>query len=293
MPEINVIMMQSFVDGDLGGNPAGVVFPADDLTYSEKQLIAATVGVSETAFISKSDKAAYKLEFFTPKLQLPHCGHATIASFCFLAQKGVIKDGWTSKETIDGNRNILISNEMAFMQQMKPIYQSPRNKDVEVSSIMSSIGLSINDLLPRLYPTIAHTGNTFLMVPLKSLDALKKIHADDAAIHSLSEKLGVHGFYAFSRETILPDRDASARMFAPLVGIQEESATGTAAGPLAGYLYDYLSLKKSHIQIEQGRLMTPPSPSILYIDLTLTDGQISEMMVGGKAVQAGQKHIIW
>ena len=286
MPEINVILMNSFVDGTTGGNPAGVVFPADALTNEQKQFIAAGVGVSETAFVSKSQTAAFKLEFFTPKLQLPHCGHATVAAFCYLAQIGMIQDGWTTKETIEGNRNILISNGLAFMQQMKPSYTRPESKGVETANLMTALGLSDRDLLPDGEPTIAHTGNTFLLVPAKDINSLQKIQADDERIHAISQVLGVHGFYAFSLETMSPGRDAAARMFAPLVGIHEESATGTAAGPLAGYLYDYLGMKKNHIEIEQGKLMTPPSPSLLQIDLSLEDGSITGMMVGGKALQA-------
>ncbi len=293
MPEIDVVMMQSFVDADTGGNPAGVVFGAKGLTYEDKLFIAASVGVSETAFISKSKLAAFKLEFFTPQMQLPHCGHATVASFCYLAQKKLVKTGWTSKETIDGKRNILITDGMAFMQQLNPTYQFPADKDVPVSDIMASLVLSVNDLIPGLEPVSVHTGNRFLMVPLKDLWTLKNISPDYAEINDLSKKLDVHGFYPFSTETVIAERDASARMFAPYVGICEEAATGTASGPLAGFLYDYLGIKKDHIVIEQGRLMEKPSPSVLYVDLQIQQGQITGMMVGGKAVQSGQKYITW
>lgn len=289
--DIEVVMMQSFVDGDSGGNPAGVVFPADGLTKEQKQDIAARVGVSETAYISKSETAAFKLEFFTPRLQLPHCGHATVASFCYLAANHKVGEGWTSKETIEGNRKIFISDGKAFMQQMKPVYTSPQSRGVAVDAILRALGLNENDLLPGCEPTVASTGNTFLMVPLKDIATLRRIQSNDPAIYTLSEKLDVHGFYSFCLETMQPGRDAAARMFAPFVGIHEESATGTAAGPLAGYLFDYVDIKKKTIWIEQGKLMSPPSPSLLQIDLDLEDGVIKGMMVGGRALPSGEKTI--
>jgi PhzF family phenazine biosynthesis protein len=73
-------------------------------------------------------------------------------------------------------------------------------------------------------------------------------------------------------------------MFAPLYGIPEEAATGMAAGALAGFLYDRLGLKKRTLIIEQGHLMNPPSPSELTAELTLEDGRIRKLMVGGRAM---------
>jgi predicted PhzF superfamily epimerase YddE/YHI9 len=72
-------------------------------------------------------------------------------------------------------------------------------------------------------------------------------------------------------------------MFAPRFGIQEESATGMAAGPLACYLYDVLGTPSTELNIEQGWLMEPPLPSVISVKLTVTNGTISTLMVGGRA----------
>lgn len=72
-------------------------------------------------------------------------------------------------------------------------------------------------------------------------------------------------------------------MFAPAYGIPEESATGMAAGPLACYLWDKNVIRKQQILIEQGSLMSIPSPSLITVDLLVRDGEIDSLRVGGKA----------
>src|SRR5687767_10829717 len=94
--KIEVQILNAFVDNNTGGNPAGVVLNADNLTNDQKLKIAANIGLSETAFVSKSDIASFKLDFFTPTRQIAHCGHATIATFSYLSQSGLIKSSLSS-----------------------------------------------------------------------------------------------------------------------------------------------------------------------------------------------------
>ena len=98
--KIEVQILNAFVDNNKGGNPAGVVLNADNLTNEQKLKIAKKVGLSETAFVSKSEIADFKLDFFTPTRQIAHCGHATIATFSYLSQSGLIKNTLSSKETM-------------------------------------------------------------------------------------------------------------------------------------------------------------------------------------------------
>ena len=90
---IQVGVVNAFVVDGQGGNPAGVVLDADDLSETDMQAVAARVGLSETAFVSRSDIAGFKLDFFTPNRRIAHCGHATIATFSHLAAQGRVTDG--------------------------------------------------------------------------------------------------------------------------------------------------------------------------------------------------------
>jgi PhzF family phenazine biosynthesis protein len=285
---VEVQILHAFVDGDRGGNPAGVVLDADALTPAQKQAVARQTGLSETAFVSRSATADFKLDFFTPTRQIAHCGHATIAAFSLLAQLGVIRGPHSSKETIEGRREIRIAGELAFMEQKAPHYQ-----EVEASRepILRSVGLTGRDLLPGAPVLKVNTGNSFVIIPVASPETLSRVGPAFDAIAALSEKYDLIGYYVFSPLSPSTGRDAATRMFAPRYGIPEEAATGMAAGPLACYLYDQLQIRKEQFLIEQGRYMTPPSPSVIQVKLSLQDHRITGLMAGGKGVRAGKVHI--
>ncbi|HEX7905145.1 MAG TPA: PhzF family phenazine biosynthesis protein [Chitinophagaceae bacterium] len=259
--KVKVEIINGFVDNNKGGNPAGVVFNADELTSEEKLKIANRVGLSETAFVSRSDVADFKLDFFTPLKQIAHCGHATIATFSYLQQKGKLGKTTSSKETIDGIRKIILQDDNAFMEQAAPAYLSVND---DMDKILSSLQLQPVDLIDDAVPLVVNTGNSFLLVGLKEQQQLKNLQPDLERVAAISAKYGLIGYYVFTLETIVPERDSSARMFGPYYGIPEESATGMAAGPLACYLYDQLHIKKQQYLIEQGWFMKPLSPSLDY-----------------------------
>ena len=279
--KINVPIVNAFVDGNDGGNPAGIVLDAQKYTQEQKQRIAAGVGFSETAFVSPSSIADYKLEFFTPTRQIAHCGHATIATFSYMKQLGMLNRDQTSKETIDGRREILMEGEYAFMEQSAPRYTDLSQADH--LRVMASIGLRASDILEGAQHCIVNTGNSFLVIALKNQEDVKSIVPIKAEIVSVSELYDLIGFYVFSPQTIKAGRDAGARMFAPRYGIDEESATGMAAGPLACYLHDKRNMQKNSFMIEQGYLMPQPSPSVISVRLQKENGSISSLMAGGIA----------
>lgn len=278
--DIQIQIVNAFTDNGLGGNPAGVVVDADALNSEHKLRIASQIGLSETAFVSSSNSAAFKLDFFTPTRQIAHCGHATIATFGYLRQIDRIEDGPTSKETIDGNRDIFIDGNMAFMEQLSPDY-----KDIEerIDIVLRSLGISDTDLMVNMRPVIVNTGNAFLIVPMKYETAVSGVKPDFEAVHNISEDCDLIGYYIFSETTRKPGRDAGTRMFAPRYGIKEESATGMAAGPLACFLHDKMKINKAVYLIEQGHLMTPASPSVITAKLDFDNQKISRLMAGGEA----------
>ena len=280
---MQVRIVNAFVDGEQGGNPAGVVLQADALSAAQKQAIAAQVGLSETAFVSSSQSAAFKLEFFTPTRQIAHCGHATVATFSLLRQLGLVSEGWSSKETIDGNRDILLRGDMAFMEQRQPQYLDLRSEPEALAEVLAALGITPEQLLPGLWPTRVNTGASFVIVPLRNEANVAAIVPDQAELARLSEQFELIGFYVFSQQTRQPGRDAGARMFAPRYGIDEESATGMAAGPLACFLHDYLGVAGPSLLIEQGYLMQLPSASVITVDLQLAEGRIERLLAGGKA----------
>ena len=287
MKEVIIKIVYAFSISGMGGNPAGVVLNADSFTNEEKQLIATKVGLSEIAFVSKSKLADFKLEFFTPTRQIAHCGHATIATFSYLKQMGFIKGDRSSKETIDGNRDIYFKNGFAYMEQTSPSYM---NIQTELSEILESLNLSNADLMENHQPSIVNTGNSFLIVPVANNIILKGINPDMKRIKEYSEKHNLIGYYIFSLST--EERvAASTRMFAPRYGIEEEAATGMAAGPLACYLIANNFISGTELTIKQGEYMSAPSPSLINVNIVLENGKIKKLYAGGDAFVSEEKHL--
>lgn len=282
-----VYVLNAFVDNDKGGNPAAVVLDADALSNEQKQQIAKEIGLSETAFVSSSQTATFKLDFFTPNRQIAHCGHATIAAFSFLSQKGLVAQK-SSKETIDGNRDIFIKDNMAYMEQLAPKFIDVNEYQERVKS---ALGLREDDLLENAPIQLVNTGNSFVIVAVKDPLVLKRIVPDQESIAKISDELDLIGFYVFTNEASQKNRHASARMFAPRYGIDEESATGMAAGPLACYLYEVIGLKFPTLFIEQGHFMSPPSPSLIQAELHVVCGKVNGLLVGGKGMLSETRSI--
>ncbi|MCC2956348.1 PhzF family phenazine biosynthesis protein [Massilia sp. IC2-477] len=276
-----VNIVNAFVDEGKGGNPAGVVLDADALSSAEKLRIAQLVGLSETAFVSRSQVAGIKLEFFTPSRQIAHCGHATIATFSLLAQRGLVTGPESSKETIDGTRRIFLRGSEAYMEQLAPTYidEAIFPPGVSANRILASLGLTPGRVAAP--PCVVGTGNRFVLVHVRSEAQLAELSPDMKEIAAVSEAFGAIGYYVFA--TTDGEFAATARMFGPCYGIEEEAATGMAAGPLACYLYDRAGLKRAEMLIRQGAYMATPSPSRITVELKLEQGRIVGLFAGGMA----------
>jgi PhzF family phenazine biosynthesis protein len=270
-------IVHAFTEGGAGGNPAGVVIDADGLDAAARLRIAARVGLSETAFVSASATETVRLEFFTPTRQIAHCGHATIATFALLKSLGRIGEGHLSKETIEGPRAVIVEGDRVSMEQRAPRFEPV----VPGTRAAARIAASIPDT--RLQDmTIVDTGNRFAVIEVASRSDLASVNPDQSKIAEISEALNLVGYYLYSREGAPVGRVATTRMFAPRYGIDEEAATGMAAGPLACVLFDRFGIGPT-LAVEQGALMPVPSPSAIHVRLDLGDGVINRLFAGGSA----------
>jgi PhzF family phenazine biosynthesis protein len=284
---IEIAILQAFTDKGEGGNPAAVVLDADELNTAQRLDVARRLGLSETAFVSRSDAADFRLEFFTPNRLIAHCGHATIAVFSWLVQQGRITGAVSSKETIDGTRSIFIDDDTIFMEQLAPKYKEIPREELR-TEILPSLGLTTEALDERHpAPEYVNTGNGFLIMQLRDRDSLATLRPDMDAISTISERHDLIGFYPFVLDAAGSEFDTEARMFAPRYGIPEEAATGMAAGPLASWLHDRARSQLGHsrttLRVRQGSLMSPPSPSRIEVRLDVAGGSIQRLTAGGTA----------
>lgn len=283
MTQINIFCVSAFVEEDgSGGNPAAVVFDAEALSPEIRQRIAAKIGYSETAFVSHV-KTLPSLEFYTPTRPIPYCGHATLAVFSLLAEKGLAacceNAGY---ETADGRKKIRIESDERVFLEMPPA----RIEKVDIKAredLFSALRMPRSKIPEKMSVEIVSSGNRFAVVPLKSAGDLLRVQPDFECLRKASEALNLVGVYLFTLETRQAGRSASARMFAPRFGIREEAATGTAAGPLGCYLYRSAQIKQPRFVIEQGGAMPEPRPSKIEVELGLENDGIKEVWVGGRA----------
>lgn len=286
--QIKVYTLNAFAKTDNGGNPAGVVLNADSLSVNDMQKVAEKVGFSETAFIKKSNKADFKVKFFTPNKEVDLCGHATIGTFYLLASKGIIKSCQYTQETKAGILKVECrNNNMIYMNQMKPEFYEVLNK----ADIADSLNIDEEEIMSDTPIQIVSTGLKDILIPIKSLKSLYKIKPDFQKISHISKKQNVVGYHVFTLET-KHDSTAHCRNFAPLYDIDEEAATGTSNGALSCYLYKYgLVLQKNieNLSFEQGYSMKKPSE--ILASLVVNNNEIDEVRVGGIALNIKEKNI--
>lgn len=261
-------IVDAFTDRLFGGNPAGVVlldgnFPNDSLM----QQVAAELRYSETAFVRRDGAGEFTVRYFTPRSEVDLCGHATIATFGLLWQLGKVGDNVCMNHTLAGDLEVM-AGERVMMQMATPRMVG-EVKDVErLCRIMQCA-------VPLLPVEIISTGLPDIMLPVQSEEELEALAPDMAALAALSRELEVVGVHAFVQTG--DGYTAHVRNFAPLYGVDEESATGTANAALTHYLQrrDFIQTG-SECSFMQGEKMGRPS---VVETLLRPDGTI---YVGGK-----------
>ncbi|MCF7830400.1 PhzF family phenazine biosynthesis protein [Candidatus Gracilibacteria bacterium] len=272
--------LSAFTKDQQGGNPAGVVLEADDLSNEQMLEIAKEIGHSESAFVLKSDKADFKVRFFTPNQEVDLCGHATMATFSLLASKGIIKPGKYTQETRAGILPVEIKEDLiVLMNQNRPEFLEELDKEL----VADVLGIPLEGIRSDLPIQIVSTGFPTILVPTNSSKFLKEINPSlEKGIKLCKGKYLLH---PFTLETFNPESIALSRDFFPVKDLDEEAATGTATGALSCYLFKYGEVTEeqvSNLSFEQGCLMDRPSE--IQVQLSIKDGEIEEVRVGGRSV---------
>lgn len=246
-------VVDAFTDQPFGGNPAGVVllddgdFPAESLMLQ----IAAELRYSETAFVKRHSEKEYTLRYFTPKAEVELCGHATIASFALLHREG-LATGHCVCHTLAGTLSIE-AGEKVMMQMAMPRIIATIEETDEVYK-----ALCVSDYQLSMPMQIAYSGLPDLMIPLSDVKTLQSLQPDMEAITAITKKYAAVSFHVFAFAN--DGYTAHVRDFAPLYGVPEESATGTANAALTYYLQQNGCLSiEAECAFMQGEAMGRPS----------------------------------
>lgn len=257
MGEVKVYHYDAFSAVPGKGNPAGVVFDADDFSEMVMQQIANKVGFNETVFVLNSTTADVRLRYFTPGHEINLCGHATMASLYGLKTRGLLGD--QESITIETNVGLLpirfeqdgdtINMEM---KQDQPQFMPFRG---DIGKLASSIDLTSDDLDLSMPIVYGSTGTWTLLIPIRTLDSFSIMKPDSAEFPEVLLENPKASLHPFSFET----RDSEAMMHArhfssPYSGTTEDPVTGTASGVMGAYYLTYVNREADEVKfvVEQG-----------------------------------------
>ncbi|HZH34197.1 MAG TPA: PhzF family phenazine biosynthesis protein [Pyrinomonadaceae bacterium] len=296
-----------FTDRAFCGNPLAVFPEGSGLSDGEMQQIAREMNLSETVFVLPSDKALRRLRIFTPTKELPMAGHPVVGTWNLLAQLGIIENA-PENGLIEIEHELgvgILPVEIEFSGGKPRMVTMTQSKFTpgEIAEgvklrtmIAESLNLTGADLIENAPVQICSTGINILIVPVRSLEVLKRSRPNASKMDELPPEFNGE-FYLFAQETLDGgDSIAHARMYAPEFGITEDPATGSAAGSLSGYLIhhgllqaDASSENLHRFTIEQGDFMERPSR--IRVEVRGTKGNIEKVRVGGASVVVAKGEI--
>ena len=246
-----LLRIAAFSDGSRGGNPAGVWIGDVLPDAAQMQAIAAEVGFSETAFAAPEGEA-WRVRYFSPLMEVPFCGHATIALGAALAHRYGdrafelhLNDAVIS---VSGRRD---GNTIAAALQSPPTRSAPLDPPLR-DALLDLFGYATGDLDPTIPPARIHGGADHAVLALTSREALARMTYDFERGRGLMDKAGLITVALVTVET--PQRFHVRNAFAA-GGVVEDPATGAAAAAFAGYLRDIGWPHGGAIDIVQGEDM--------------------------------------
>jgi PhzF family phenazine biosynthesis protein len=252
---MNILKLAAFSHNGRGGNPAGVAF-CDQMPSEEEMLrIASEVGYSETAFLVKQDDG-WRVRYFAPEVEVPFCGHATIALGAALGERF----GEGEYQLVLNDSNITVraeKKEDGFVATLQsPGTHSEDAPKEYVETMLALFNLTADDLNTDFPVRFANAGAKHLILVLKDRQTLSDMKYPFDEVKSLMAEQGLVTISLLWNES---DEVFHSRNPFASGGVYEDPATGAAAAALAGYLRDIGWKGKSEFTIIQGEDMGVPS----------------------------------
>jgi trans-2,3-dihydro-3-hydroxyanthranilate isomerase len=298
MKEYRFIQVDVFTDKAFGGNPLAVFPEAEGLNTQDMQWLAREMNLSETTFVlpPQAPGADFKVRIFTPAAEMPFAGHPVVGTHWVLAHLGRVP----LREPVTQVRfelgvGVLPADlhvtggkvERVVMTQGHPTFHTIVD---DLPDLAAGLGLAAQAITETGLPVqIVSTGMPQMMVPVRSLaevQALDPGKLDAGALNRACRAAGTECVMVFTTQTEQPDSTVHVRMFAPLLGVPEDPATGSANGALGAYLVHHRVVPVTeptvYIVSEQGAEIG--RPSTLYVEVDVTGGDIAVVRVGGQVV---------
>jgi trans-2,3-dihydro-3-hydroxyanthranilate isomerase len=282
------IFVDVFTTSPYAGNQLAVFPHAENLNSDQMQSLANEINYSETTFIfnTNDQNADFEIRIFTPKMEVPFAGHPTLGTAFAIAK---IANLWSSNKrflrlkTKVGVIPVEFKGDVVWMKQNKPEFLKQYTDKKMIADLVGLLPEDIADALPM---EEVSTGNKILILPLKSLSSIQKAYGNADKLGRFYKETGCLAPYLFTKETIEKESRIHSRFFAPHAGILEDPATGSAAGPLVGYLLKYGIFGNEFEMInEQGYEMKRPSK--IFMRGTIANDEYG-IYIGGCCAYVGK-----
>jgi trans-2,3-dihydro-3-hydroxyanthranilate isomerase len=295
MPGLAFYIVDVFAVAKYTGNQLAVFTNAANLSPEQMQEIAKEVNYSETTFVTSTQMVSdgYNVRIFTPEQELPFAGHPTLGT-AYILQKEIIKTtvqkillnlkvGQIPVTVDDANS----SEECLWMQQKAPTF----HQILDADKIAEVLRIQSTEIDSRFPIQEVSTGVPFIIVPLKTLESVKRIKVNKDKYFELINTTDAKSILVFCPETYKQENHLNVRVFCDYLGIPEDPATGSANGCLAGYLveYSYFGKQEINVRVEQGYEIN--RPSLLLLRAEKKDAAIG-VNVGGKVIMVAKGEFV-
>lgn len=298
MKEYRFIQVDVFTDRPFGGNPLAVFPEAEGLTSEEMQCLAREMNLSETTFVLPPQAAGsdFKVRIFTPAKELPFAGHPVVGTHWVLAHLGRVDlREPVTKVRFELGVGVLPADlhiagghvQCVVMTQDRPAFLAILDA-AQVAELAGGLGLPPGAIAGTELPVqVVSTGVPQMMVPVRSLAEVQALDAGQlnvAALGRVCRAVGTECVMVFTFETDRPESTVHVRLFAPLLGVPEDPATGSANGALGAYLVHHRAVPVTEpttsLVSEQGAEIG--RPSTLYVEVDSAGQEIGAVRVGGE-----------
>ena len=295
-----------FTSEPFGGNPLAVFPNSGELTEREFQQIAREMNLSETVFVlpPTDPRAAAKVRIFTPTHEIPFAGHPILGTFYVLGalKRLPLKEPLTQVfyECHLGvfPLDIIVLKgaiEQVMMSQPAPEFIESITQVELLYDLAKALGIQKSVMMDGTFPVeVVSTGLPVLIVPIRSLTAVKSMQVNHSAVLDLCSRVGAQGIMVFTTMTVEENATVHTRMFAEPIGITEDPATGSASGALGAYLVQNGVVEISpttEVVMEQGYEIDRPSR--ILVQVFSDDDMIKTIKVGGQVVMVAEGKILY
>lgn len=284
---IPIVQVDAFTSLPFAGNPAAAVLDADALSETQMQRVAAELKLAGTAFVAGTGRegADLRLRCFTPTREVTHSGHTTLAAVHAMLEAGRLVEDRVVFDTLGGLLEVHVERKVGgTIIWLLPAMPRCTPFEGQLPAVLETLGLTELEASRWAPPAVTSDGD--LLVPVRGLDALKRLQPDMERVAMFGERNKLRGICVVSKETLDADTTTHCRFFAPHYGIPEDFVTGSVHSALGIWLLEarQVPVIRDHAEFigEQGDILGRPGR--VFVDVHVVGRRPAWVRVGGRAV---------